>query len=177
MSPIEFKNRFEKAQGPIPAGIDLKLAKFRAFPDERITELIIDESSKNILREVGFPEDAAPFLSFNEEPEKVLKKLPSIFSYLGPEFDRYRLLGCNGSGDFLCIDETDGSIVYLNHDSNMKRVFINSSLSQFAECLCLMAETLQSGYTNDFLDELSRIDLKAISDDAMWPSEYAMMKN
>jgi hypothetical protein len=176
MTPTEFKARFEKAQGPVPDDIDLDLAKFRAFPEERIAALEIDAPSKRILREVGFPEDAAPFLSFREKADKVLRKLPSAFSFLGQEFARYRLLGSNGSGDFICIDESDGSIVYLNHDSDMKRVFINSSLVQFAESLCLIAEALQSGYATDFIGELSRIDPAAVGERVMWPVEYAMMK-
>ena len=66
MTPTEFKARFEKAQGPVPEGIDLVPGKFRSFPPDRIDELRIDEPAKGILREVGFPEDAAPFLSFHE---------------------------------------------------------------------------------------------------------------
>jgi hypothetical protein len=176
MSPLEFQERFRKAQGPVPDGVELDLGKFRAFPRERIDELKIDEPGKKLLREVGFPEDAAPFLSFAEKPDKVLKKLPSVFSFLGSEFDRYRLLGSNGSGDFVCIDDSDGSIVYLNHDSDMKRVFINSSLSLFAESLCLMAEALQSGCTIDFTGALASIDPAAVGEGSMWPVEFEMMK-
>ena len=176
MTPTEFKARFQKAQGPVPEGVDLDLGKFRAVPHERIDELQIDDSSKDLLREVGFPEEAAPFLSFAEKPDKLLRKLPSVFSFLGQEFERYRLFGSNGSGDFVCIDERNGSIVYLNHDANMKRVFINSSVLQFAESLCLMAEALQSEFTIDFTGELSRIDPAALDAAAMWPSEYEMVK-
>jgi hypothetical protein len=176
MTPFEFQKRFRDAQGPSPEGIDLDLGKFRAFPRERIDELKIDDGSKDILREVGFPEDAAPFLSFTAKEDKVLKKLPSVFSFLGPDFDHYRLFGSNGSGDFVCIDESNGNIVYLNHDSGMKRVFINSSLSLFAESLCLMAKALQSDYTVDFYGALSRIDPEALSEESMWPAEYEMMK-
>lgn len=176
MSPLEFQERFRKAQGPVPDGVELDLGKFRAFPRERIGELKIDERGKALLREVGFPEDAAPFLSFGDKQDKALKKLPSAFSFLGSQFDRYRLLGRNGSGDFVCIDESDGSIVYLDHDSNMKRVFINSSLPLFAESLCLMAEALHSGFTIDFTGALASIDPAAVGEGSMWPAGYAMMK-
>jgi hypothetical protein len=176
MKPLEFKARFQKAQGPAPEGIDLDLGKFRDFPRERIEELEIDDASKALLREVGFPEDAAPFLSFGVGSDKVLKKLSSAFSFMDREFDRYRLLGSNGSGDFVCIDESDGSVIYLNHDSNMKRVFINSSVLQFAESLCLMAEVIQSHFAVDFGAALARIDSAALDVDAMWPGEYEMMK-
>ena len=176
MSPLEFQARFRKAQGRVPDGVELDLGKFRAFPRERIDELKIEERGKALLREVGFPEDAAPFLSFSEKQDKALKKLPSVFSFLGSEFGRYRLLGSNGSGDFVCIDENDGSIVYLNHDSDMKRVFINSSLPLFAESLCLMAEAHQSGFTTDFAAALASIDPAAVGEGSMWPAAYAMMK-
>jgi hypothetical protein len=49
-------------------------------------------------------------------------------------------------------------VLYLNHDSNMKRVYINSSLPLFAESLCLMAEAVQSGFTTDFAGALASID-------------------
>lgn len=176
MTPVEFQNRFRNAQRPLPDGVELDLGKFRTFPQERIDELTIDDASKDILREVGFPEEAAPFLSFAEKEDKILRRLSSAFSFLSKDFDRYRLLGSNGSGDFICIDEDNGSIVYLNHDAEMKRVFINSSLLQFAESLCLMAEAMQSDYTIDFHDELSRIDPASTASDAMWPGEYEMMR-
>ncbi|MEK7951059.1 SUKH-4 family immunity protein [Luteolibacter soli] len=176
MTPREFKTRFQKAQEPAPEGVDLDLGRFRDFPRERIEELKIDEASKALLREVGLPEEAAPFLSFGDGPDKVLKKLSSASSFLDREFDRYRLLGSNGSGDFVCIDESDGSVIYLNHDSNMKRVFINSSVLQFAESLCLMAEAIQSDFAFDFGLALARIDPAALNLDAMWPVEYEMIK-
>ena len=58
----------------------------------------------------------------------------------------------------------------------MQRVFINSSLGQFAESLCLMAEAIESDFTTDFLGTLSSIDPDAVKDGAFWPDEYEMMK-
>ena len=176
MTPVAFKERFQKAQGPVPEGLNVDFGKFRAFPVERINQLKIDELSKCLLREVGFPEDAAPFLSFNQKADKVLKRLPEVFPFIGPEFARFRLLGSNGSGDFVCIDESDGSIVYLNHDAGMQRVFINSSLVHFAESLCLIAEAVQADYTTDFLGALAHSDPRALGTDAMWPTDYAMLR-
>ncbi|MGF1453413.1 MAG: hypothetical protein ACFB21_15230, partial [Opitutales bacterium] len=67
-------------------------------------------------------------------------------------------------------------ICYHNHDNRMQRVFINSSLSQFAEALCLMAESIEADYSIDFIGALSEIDPAALKDGAFWPLEYEMMK-
>lgn len=174
MTPAEFKERFKKAHPPIPEGIDVDFFKFRTFPKERLDELKIDAPSLALMRDVGFPEEAAPFLSFNGNEKTVLQKLTSVFSSLGAEYEKYKILGTNGSGDFICIDESDGSVVYLNHDSNMRRVFINSSLIKFAESLCLMAEAFHSNNANDFIGSLSRLDPPAVYEGTMWPVESAI---
>lgn len=172
MKPTEFRKRFQAAFGEPPEGVDLDLGKFREFPAEQVNSLHISEKDKAILREVGFPEDAAPFLSFTYN----LERMNELQSSLGGEFSGFRVIGHNGSGDFISIDEADGSICYHNHDNRMRKVFINSSLSQFAEALCLMAEAIEADYSTDFMGSLSRIDLAAVKEGTFWPLEYEMMK-
>ncbi len=172
MKPTEFKERFQAAFGELPEDVDLDLGKFREFPKERVESLQISEKDKSILREVGFPEDAAPFLSFTYN----LERMNELQSSLGEEFASFRVFGHNGSGDFISIDEADGSICYHNHDNRMQRIFINSSLSQFAEALCLMAEAIESNYSIDSTGALSEIDSAALKDGTFWPLAYEMMK-
>lgn len=176
MEPKEFKRRFQTAQGEVPEDLDLDFGKFRTFDPVSIANLDISESDKRILREVGFPEDAAPFLSFDQKDDVALKPPSSIDPNLGDEFNCYKVLGINGSGDFVCIEDGTGNIVYLNHDWDMKRIFINSSLGKFSECLCLMAEAMESNYQIDFLGSVKKIDPPAILEESMWPAEYEMMK-
>ncbi|MDF1746910.1 MAG: SUKH-4 family immunity protein, partial [Gimesia sp.] len=62
----------------------------------------------------------------------------------GAGFRRYRIIGSNGSGDPVCIDEVEnGQVVYLNHDFNFKRVLINSSIPALAESLVVYREFIR----------------------------------
>jgi hypothetical protein len=55
----------------------------------------------------------------------------------------------NGSGDPICIDTAEQSqIVYLNHDNYFEKVFINTSILQFAVCL-----TRYSGFIISIIDK------------------------
>jgi len=174
MSPSEFRKRFQGVFGDLPEGVDLDLdlGKFREFPQEQVASLAIAEKDKRLLQDVGFPEDAAPFLSFTYNLERLNELQPT----LGEGFKSFRVVGHNGSGDFVSIDENDGSICYHNHDNSMQKVFINSSLCQFAEALCLMAEAIESDHTTDFITALASIDPAATNEGTFWPIEYKMMK-
>jgi hypothetical protein len=177
MKPREFKKRFRRAQPVVPRGIDFDPGAFRSYSRDRVNALSISDEAKSLLIEAGLPEEAPPFLSFfpGDDPA-ALAKLTEVDPLLSKRFSRYRVLGNNGSGDTLCIDERDGSVVYLNHDSNMRRVFINSSLGQFAEALCLMVEFLHQNTKMDFRAELSRIDPPALRSGTMWANEHKSSK-
>ncbi|MCZ6834414.1 MAG: SUKH-4 family immunity protein [Planctomycetota bacterium] len=176
MNPTEFQIRFSKSIGESPQNPGIEESFFRSFPEESINLLQIAEEDKRILREVGFPKDAAPFLSFTFGIDEILQNLSVIDDAYGVEFNTFKTFGHTGSGDVICIDESDGSIVYLNHDRNMERVFINSSLPKFAESLCLMAEAIESDYEFEFMNELAKVDPPAIASEAMWTEEYEAMK-
>lgn len=173
MSPQEFKSRFQNAYGEIPEGIDIELGTFREFPKKMVESLKISDEDKSILLEVGFPEQSAPFLDFTYNLERLTELQPNV----GKEYDRFRVIGHNGSGDLVCIDESDGSICYHIHDNRMARVFINSSLHQFAESLCLIVETIESDFSKDFLALLSQIDSRACESGTFWPMESQMLRD
>jgi hypothetical protein len=172
MSPQEFKQRFNDAYGDLPEGVELDLGMFRDFDLSSIEDLRIPEDARRFLAEVGFPEESAPFLSFTYNFERLSDLQPS----LGDEFNSFRVFGSNGSGDYISLNERDGSICYHNHDDNMRKVFINSSLQQFAEALCLMTEAVESDYSTNFIALLASIDKDASREDAFWTTEYQMMK-
>lgn len=176
MTPSQFKQRFREALPAVPTELDLGLGKFRDFPAERIAELRMTDHDKTFLAEAGLPEDAAPFLSFLYEPGIVLESLLTIDSSLGSEYEKYIILGNNGSGDPICIRQPEGIIVVLNHDNHMQEIFINSSISQFAESLCLFQESINSGFKLDFIAELKRLDARALNEPAMWPEEYRLIQ-
>jgi hypothetical protein len=174
MNPAEFKERFRAAMPDIPVDLDLELGVFGEYLEDSVESLDIDAADRRILREVGFPEDSAPFLSFTHDPGRALRPLTEVDSSLGDDFRHYRLFGSNGSGDSICIDQRDGNVVYLNHDWDMKRILINSSVSKFAEAICLLAEAKHKNPNMDFLAELAKIDAAAVLEDAMWPSEHGL---
>ncbi|MBW3540219.1 MAG: SUKH-4 family immunity protein [Planctomycetes bacterium] len=160
-----------------------------AFPPAATADLNISSESKAFLNDAGLPESAAPFLEF---PALEAGPLPTAAEQWGlsAEFERYREIGFDGSGDPICIDESaDGAVVCLNHDNNFQRGFMNSSVPQLAECLLayrqLIRETQKRNgdeafFNGDipddlkqwFHDELARIDKAALGDDCFWAHEW-----
>ena len=176
MKPTEFKARFIKALPVIPPDIDLDLAQFQTFPPKLVNDLNIPTSDKAILIEVGLPESAAPFLDFCLKEDLVLQPLNQLDTSLEDEFKDFLLIGSNGSGDSICINKSFGEIVYFNHDNDMQKIFMNSSVTKLAETLCLFAESMAAGYNTDFINDLARVDIQAIREPAMWPFEFKMSK-
>ena len=170
MNPKEFIERFTEAQPDLPPDIDLDLAVFHPFPTKQVMALPISNIAQEYLLS-GLPEDATPYLSFFSS----LQRFTDIDPYLGDEFSDFIALGHNGSGDHICLDLRDGRIVYHNHDNGMQEVFINSSIEKFAEALCLFAESALVDYASPFLEDLERIDPRAVAPGAMWPSDFLMM--
>ena len=94
------------------------------------------------LVEVGLPAQAAPFLDFGPPKSGTLERVSAVW-HQPPAFDRYRMIGGNGSGDPVCFDEeTGGQIVYLNHDNRFQRVLMASSIFTLAECLVELRDVI-----------------------------------
>lgn len=164
MTPAEFKSRFIASLPPIPDDIDLSLGDFATFPNERIAKLRVSDADQRLLAECGLPVDASPFLSFGLSSDRVLMPLD--------EFPDSVAIGHNGCGDMICIDQSSGgAVVYYNHDNHMQRVFMNSSLVQFAECLYLFANFMQTKDANTFTQQLGRVDPPALATGAFWANE------
>ena len=164
MTPAEFKSRFIASLPIIPDDIDLTLDEFVSFPIERIAALRVNEADRRLLAECGLPADAAPFLSFGLSADRVLVPLD--------DFPDSVAIGHNGCGDMICIDQSaGGAVVYYNHDNHMRRVFMNSTLVQFAECLCLFANFMQTKDASTFTQQLKLVDLSALAAGTFWPNE------
>ncbi len=164
LTPREFKSRFLDSLPPVPEDIDLSLDEFVSFPPELAARLTISETDRQLLIESGLPADAAPFLSFGLSAGRVLQPLA--------EFPDSVPIGHNGSGDLICLDQLEaGAVVYYNHDNHMQRVFMNSSLMQFAECLCLFARFMQTKDASEFTTRVREIDPAALSPGAFWSNE------
>lgn len=106
------------------------------FPATSLEDVRIPENAKAFLIEAGLPADAAPFLSFELPKKGPLPRVPEKLWHLTPDYARFRIIGSNGAGDPICLDEeTEGQVIYLNHDNYFERLLINSSVFTLAECL------------------------------------------
>jgi hypothetical protein len=173
MSPSEFKSRFIAGLPKIPAGLDLKPDEFFRFPATVVDKLKISKADKAILTISGLPKDAAPFLSFGfQKKSDILKSMGREFGLPDDVCSRYKMIGFNGSGDMICINDSgDGAVVYLNHDRNMEVVFMNSGVVKLAECLCLFHEFQQSKDGDACRRAIRKVDPKAMGDQSFWRNE------
>ena len=158
------------------------------FPTTVLVDVAIPHESKSFLTNGGLPESAAPFLDFRVPDHGALQNVAEMWQ-LPPDYNRFRVIGFNGSGDPICIDESlCGQVVYLNHDFDFHRVLINSSVPQLAESLLafrhLIRETQRRNGEDAYLDgdvprdlqqwlldEIIRIDPAAAHADCFWHQE------
>ncbi|HUG70793.1 MAG TPA: SUKH-4 family immunity protein [Pirellulaceae bacterium] len=93
------------------------------------------DADKKFLVEAGLPESAAPFLGFTVPKSG---ELPTVADQWDQpdEFRRYRVIGSDGSGNPIAIDdEQSGEVVHLDHEGDFARTFMNKTIRQLAESL------------------------------------------
>lgn len=166
MTPAEFKSQYIASLPEVPEELreELDLERFVAFPADRVAALGISPEDTALLAEVGLPANASPYLNFDLDSNHQLAPVDG--------FPRMRAIGINGCGDCLSIDmDRSGEVVYLNHDDQMRRVFINSSVSLFAESLCLFSSHLHRNDPSGFVAAIARLDPPAVEDEAFWRTE------
>ena len=155
----EFKERYIRALPEMPDGLDLRLDEFHLFdPGMGVAQSLSDNDFEHLVS-VGLPMQASPFLSFGDYPD---------WDYGA---DRYFPIGADGSGSNICIDMSNGEVVLLDHDSGMKRVFLNSSLHSFLECLCIYQEALRADDFDQCLVLMFNADRKLIDVGEWWANE------
>jgi hypothetical protein len=163
----DFRSRFVAAFPEVPADLDLHLDEFVDFERADVSRLASEDA--DLLKRQGMPHAAAPYLSFEayspEEMDELLQSsgLPDSFFPIGQ----------NGSGDIVAIDTKSREVIYINHDAKDVRVFINSSLQQFAESLCIYQEHLTRQDLQECLAAIRRVDAAAVAAGAMWHDELA----
>ena len=135
-----------------------------ALPRCHAATLRIHNADRAFLTDSGLPEDAAPFLSFGLDADRALMPLYG--------FPDSVMIGHNGCGDAICVDQADdGAVVYYNHDNNMQRIFINSSIAAFAASLCAYSSFMRTKDADAFRLEISTIDQVASGPGSFWVSE------
>ncbi len=158
------------------------------YSPSHVDKAKIDNETFLFLTTCGLPSDAAPFLSFGEIREDKLWTPNQVFKINVEGLDDYLMFGGNGSGDPVCIDTTEhNQIVYLNHDNNFERIFINDSILQFAVCLTKYHDfnlSLIDKASDDFMrrkfsdtefvqlkSDFKNIDSSSLSDNSFWAVE------
>ncbi|MHC2068091.1 SUKH-4 family immunity protein [Bremerella sp. T1] len=179
LSAAEFRERWYAAEDAEP---------LKSFSAEALAGVHLPKAAKTFLKEAGLPESAAPFLDFRV-PER--GPLPSVAEdwHLEDAYRRYRVIGSNGSGDPICLDEAmDGAVVYLNHDARFQAIYMNATIFQLAESLLsyrqMIEETCERNGEDAYLDgdipdevkawlrdELTRIDPHAMRPGSHWAIE------
>jgi len=161
-----FRERFLASLPDIPAELDLRLDEFIQFdPAALPSSLPMDDAQ--LLVAQGLPRDAPPFLSFCAYSPTDAADLRQGFGIPESCFP----IGHNGSGDVLAIDLETREVVYFNHDNHNARVFINSSLCQFAESLCIYQEHHHRRAIRAALSAIAAIDPAALHQGSMWQAE------
>ena len=161
--------------------------KLSQLDNPRLSKATID-----FLVNCGLPGSCAPFLFFDDCETPTIPTPNQVFSIDIEELNDYLWIGSNGYGDPVCIDlNNNNEIVYLNHDNDSERVFINSSVETLSECLIIYRNFISSvNATNDsnylernFSDkvveqlkqDLSEVDPKCIEENTMWGMDLKYM--
>jgi len=151
------------------------------FPESSLADVRAPSEVRAFLVEAGLPGQAAPFLDFGPPKSGTLERA-SVVWHQPPAFDRYRIIGGNGSGDPVCLDEeARGQVVFLNHDNRFKRVLMASSVFALAECLVELRDVVAGAggdtelVTREQYDALHTrfraIDPEACAEGGYWEEE------
>ncbi|MEJ7577918.1 MAG: SUKH-4 family immunity protein [Pyrinomonadaceae bacterium] len=172
MKPSEFIERWHAEDEPEP---------LLRFTPQSLVGVSLYAESLSFLLEAGLPAAAAPFLTF-EVPEEVSLPTAAEAWQLPEAYSCFRVIGFNGSGDPLCLDESAaGAVVHLNHDNEFERVLMNSSVPQLAESLLVFRSFVQGGASAELeawcIEELRRVDEAAWVLSSFWRDEMSMMKS
>jgi hypothetical protein len=177
LSPNQFIARWGKDDVPL-----------LRFPKKALERLPLSDEDRAFLAQAGLPKDAAPCLTF-EVPES--EELPTVSDqWKQPKsFLTYRVIGFDGCGNPIALDEnTNGEVVYLDHENKFARVLVNRSIRQLAESLLayrkLVKDTQEEFGEDAFLDgktsraarnalrdELTGIDAAAMKSGCFWHGE------
>jgi hypothetical protein len=129
MTALEFKEKWILEEDD-----ELKI-----FPKSQVDNLDIDDFDKQFLYLSGLPFSCAPFISFGDFENTILERLIDVYN-LDNTFDGLYVIGNDGSGDPICVQDKTGEIVILNHDNDFDEIFMSSSLHQMAEFIFLVRE-------------------------------------
>ena len=131
MTPEDFKSLWQPG----------KFNRWAELDVHEIEKAPLSEATKNFLR-LGFPEDAAPFLSFGWRSNK--GKFNNLYEtypgYGAPSTSKnFWIIGDDGEGNPICFDVSrHDRLVLLDHEQNFEIIsVVNTNIAELAECLLL----------------------------------------
>ena len=149
----------------MPSEVRKRLEAFVVFDSPILTRLAKEDA--DLLASQGLPQDAAPFLNFRAwTPEQI-----NDYCHHGAVPPSCLPIGHNGSGDIIAVEGSTRAVVYFNHDARNQRIFINSSVRQFAECLCLYREHMTARNMAQCLAAVEQVDAAAALSGTMWHAQ------
>ncbi|MGJ3197239.1 SUKH-4 family immunity protein [Peribacillus frigoritolerans] len=158
------------------------------YDESNINSFSITNETKIFLIKAGLPESAPPFLTFESSTNGGGIRLTEKNNSLGKMYDRFIYLGYTGSGNPVCINESNSEVVYIDYDNENNSVLINSTIAKFAESLLFYVEFikkvkavngrrayLEKNATKELLDWISKslhqIDAVSLTQGGFWEEE------
>jgi hypothetical protein len=143
--------------------------EFYQLDPEKIDAGKITSETLKFLVTYGIPSGAAPMLSFDNDLFYTTQRPDEYFGFEDLSLSNYMVIGFNGSGDTLCIDRAKNEeIVYLNHDNDFERIFINSNLQCLMFCVTAYAR---------FIDRVNTTDSSNFINGRITPQQREELKN
>lgn len=165
------------------------------YNKDNIHQFDFDRETAEFLIQYGLPKDAAPFLSFaTSSLSEGISKLTDIYDFLAPEYERYIVIGSNGSGDQVVVDlRDDCKIKLLDHENNFSEQLINSNINRLSTSLKIYQNFVHQvlfNYGEDGLleckysledieklqNQLTRNDRDSMNEECMWWEEMELLK-
>jgi hypothetical protein len=202
ITPEEFKEKwnagietFEEEDGEI-----ISMGKLVQCETDDPELLGLQSNITNFLTNIGLPDSAAPFLSFEDIERNGLSKVYDVwgtrFDYSDEDIsrlDNYLVIGADGSGNPLVLDIKNGyEILHLDHEDLFRTVtFVNSNIFSLAEYLLevrsMITEFNRISLERDEYDQipaklkesyivkLEEVDTKATKESGFWIPEIGML--
>jgi hypothetical protein len=176
LSPEEFVARWGK---------DGVLVRFRK---DAVAQLALADEDKEFLAQAGLPDSAAPFLHFEAPKSGELTTIADAYDQPSA-FRRYRVIGADGAGNPIAIDEDcRGEVVCLDHDEEFARILMNTTIRQLAQSLLAYRKTFRASVAANaeeddsdsalppaarkkLFQELKKIDPAALNTGGFWADE------
>lgn len=136
----------------------------------------LDSDSRKLLRESGLPKSAPLFLNF--EQTSTMPRIYAVFNCSWSKemkalLEPYRMIGSDGEGSPICVDEISGEVWLFDHEAKfLARQFMNSSIAQLAECLLSYDYDKENDCPTANQDVVRNIDARALEGTAFWRLEY-----